>query len=104
MSVYIINNMTIHDRVEYETYLHAFMRVFRNFSGEVLAVEDTPVPIEGEWPFDRTVVLRFPSREEALLWIESAEYRDIVKHRHNGTKSNVVMLDGFQPRKEPASG
>ena len=105
MAVYIVNNMTIHDRAEYETYLRKFPRVFRQFEGEVLAVADAPSPIEGEWPFDRTILLRFPSREEAERWAGSAEYQEIVRHRHNATKSNVVILDEFQPAgRTPASG
>jgi uncharacterized protein (DUF1330 family) len=92
MAVYIINNMTIHDRAEYDAYLRGFMDVFRRYQGEVLAVADAPEPMEGEWPFDRTVLLRFPSRAEALRWAESPEYRAIAQHRLKGTKSNVVIL------------
>ncbi len=92
MAVYIINNMKIHDRAEYDTYLRGFMDVFRQFDGEVLAAVDAPQPVEGEWPFDRTVLLRFPSRESALRWAESPQYRAIAEHRWKGTTSNVVIL------------
>lgn len=95
MSVYVINNMTIHDRAEYDEYLRLFMGVFRQFDGEVIAAQDAPVPSEGEWPYDRTIVLRFPSRESFERWAQSAEYRAIVQHRLKGTKSNVVVLDGL---------
>jgi len=92
MAVYVLNNMTIHDRAAYEAYLRGFMEVFRRYAGEVLAVADAPEPLEGEWPFDRTVLLRFPSREEVLRWAESPEYRAIAEHRFQGTTSNVVIL------------
>ncbi len=95
MAVYIINNMTIHDRAAYDAYLRAFMAVFRKFEGEVLAAVDAPTPVEGTWPYDRTILLRFPTREEALRWSESPEYRAIAADRHRGTTSNVVILDGF---------
>jgi uncharacterized protein (DUF1330 family) len=98
MAVYIINNMTIHDRAEYDTYVRAFMGVFRKFNGEVLAVQDAPEPTEGTWPYDRTVLLSFPTREDATRWARSPEYREIAKHRHAGTTSNVVILDGLPPR------
>jgi uncharacterized protein (DUF1330 family) len=97
MPVYIINNMTIHDRGEYEAYLRAFMDVFRNFNGQVLVAQEGPSPLEGTWPYDRTIVLGFPSREDALRWYESPEYKAIVVHRFNGTTSNVVVLDGLPP-------
>ena len=95
MPVYLINNMTIHDRAEYDAYLRAFMDVFRTFGGHVLVAQDAPSPIEGTWPYDRTILLRFPTREQALSWYESPEYQAIVVHRFNGTTSNVVMLDGL---------
>ena len=98
MPVYIINNMTIHDRAEYETYLRAFMDVFRKFNGQALVAQNAPSPSEGTWPYDRTIMLSFSSREEALRWYESPEYKAIVVHRHNGTTSNVVILDGLPSR------
>ena len=101
MAVYIINNMNIHDRAEYETYLRSFMRVFRQFNGEVLAAQDAPPPEEGSWPYDRTILLRFPTREDAHRWADSPAYRAIAVHRINGTTSNVVMLDGL-PAPRPA--
>ena len=69
--------------------------MFRGFNGEVLAVRDKPVPAEGVWPYDRTVLLSFPSAEEARRWWDSPAYREIARHRLNGTSSNVVVLDGF---------
>ena len=98
MQVFIINNMTIHNRTEYDEYLRGFMSVFRKYNGEILAAQDSPIPTEGTWPYDRTILLSFPSREEALLWSESPEYKEIAKHRIQGTTSNVVMLDGVPPK------
>ena len=95
MAVLIINNMTIRDPAEYGAYLRAFMDVFRNFNGQVLVAQDAPAPLEGTWPYDRTVVLQFPSREDAVRWYESREYQAIVGHRFKGTTSNVVILDGY---------
>jgi uncharacterized protein (DUF1330 family) len=95
MPVYIINNMTIHDRDEYMTYVRGFMAVFRKYDGTVLAVQDAPAPIEGSWPYDRTVLISFPSREAVDRWVGSPEYEEIARHRKAGTTSNVVILDGL---------
>ncbi len=95
MTVYVINNMTIHDMNEYKTYVREFMPVFEKYGGQVLAAENTPNPVEGVWPYDRTVLLAFPTREAADLWSSSPEYQEIAKHRKAGTKSNVVVLDGL---------
>jgi len=95
MPTYIINNMTIHDVAEYRTYLKAFMPIFERYGGKVLAAQNSPTAIEGSWPFDRTVLLEFPSRDVAEQWARSAEYQAIARHRHAGATSNVVMLDGL---------
>ena len=95
MTVYVINNMTIHDRAEYDAYLRAFMPVFRKYEGKVLAAQDRPQPIEGSWPYERTILLSFPSREALDRWSQSPEYQEIAKHRLAGTVSNVVVLEGF---------
>ena len=96
MAVYIINNMTIHDRAAYDRYVSGFMPVFSRYRGEILAISDKPPAVEGEWPYDRTVLLRFPDRAEVKRWLESPEYQAIVKDRYRGTKSNVVFLDSFE--------
>ncbi len=95
MTVYIINNMTIHNRDEYKTYLHGFMPVFQKYEGSVLAAQSGLVPLEGTWPYDRTILLSFPSREAADRWAQSPEYQEIAKHRIAGTVSNVVLLEGL---------
>ena len=95
MAVYIINNMTIHDRASYKAYLRAFMPVFNQFAGTVLAAQDVPEPREGRWPFDRTILLSFPSREEAERWSGSIEYQAIATLRRAGVTSNIVMLEGI---------
>jgi len=93
MTMYIINNMTVHDPEEYRRYVKDFMPVFERFGGKVLAVQNSPQAIEGTWPFDRTVLLSFPTREAALAWANSADYKAIAVHRHAGTVSDVVFLD-----------
>lgn len=63
---------------------------------------DAPVPLEGSRPYDRTILLSFPSRESFRRWLDSPEYQAIVPHRHSGTVSNVVVLDGV-PAKAAAA-
>jgi len=95
MPVYIVVELTIHDRREYERYAAAFPEVFRRHPGEVLAVEERPEVLEGEWRHTRTVLLRFPDRAAAERWYRSAEYRAIARHRWNGATANVALLRGL---------
>jgi uncharacterized protein (DUF1330 family) len=95
MTVYVINNMIIHDMEEYRNYIKAIMPVFQRFGGQVLAAQNKPVPAVGTWPYDRTVLLSFPSREAAQQWTRSPEYEEIAKYGRAGTQSHVVMLDAL---------
>jgi uncharacterized protein (DUF1330 family) len=102
MTVYIINNMTIHDPDAYRTYLRGFRPIFEKYGGSVLAAQDAPAPLEGTWPYERTVLLSFPSRRAFAEWVGSAEYQTIAAYRRAGTTSNVIVLDGIAASSEPA--
>ena len=60
MPVYIVASIAIEDREEYRKYQDGFLEIFSRYKGELLAVSDSPRVIEGEWPFTRAVILRFP--------------------------------------------
>lgn len=95
MSYYIVANIKIEDPIEYEKYQDGFLQVFEKFKGEVLCVSDEPVVAEGEWPYTRIVILRFPAQEEAMAWYSSPEYQAIMKHRVNASTATIVSAPGF---------
>jgi len=95
MSAYIIAQITIHDRAEYEKYSAGFLEVFSSFKGELLVVSEDPIVVEGDWPYTRTVLLRFPSADEARRWYESPEYQTLAQHRFRASKANAVIVEGL---------
>lgn len=94
MSCYFLAQITIHDPMGYERYLDGFDEVFERFGGEVLAVDDAPLRLEGDWPGTRTVVMRFPSQAEALRWYNSEGYQTLVKVRQAAAHANIVLVGG----------
>ena len=96
MAVYIVAQLNIHDRAEYDKYQAGFLDVFAKYAGQLLVVSETPEVIEGEWPYTRTVLIRFPSAEEARRWYESPEYQAIAQHRLRGSKANIVIVEGLE--------
>jgi uncharacterized protein (DUF1330 family) len=93
MSVLILAQINIHDRARYQQYQDGFKAVFAKFNGQLLAVDEQPSVIEGEWPSTRTVVIRFPCAEEAKRWYQSPEYQAIATHRYAASKANVVVVE-----------
>ena len=92
MSCYFIAQIDIHDRDEYQKYLEGFDEIFSRYKGIVVAVDENPRVLEGEWPYTRTVLIRFPDDAEAERWYRSAEYRKLVEHRHRSSNSNIVLV------------
>jgi uncharacterized protein (DUF1330 family) len=93
MSVLIIAQIEIHDRASYDKYSEGFLEVFARYRGELLVVSEDPYVVEGEWPYTRTVVIRFPSADEATRWYSSPEYQAIAQHRFRGAKTNAVIVE-----------
>jgi len=97
VAVYIIAQITITDRTEYNKYDAGFFGVWQKYEGEVLSVDEAPTVLEGDWTATRSVLLKFPSREAAMAWASSPEYQAITKHRHAGGTTHSIMVQAFDP-------
>ncbi len=95
MSVYLIANIEIHDREEYAKYEAGFVQVFEAFEGKLLAVDEAQRVLEGDWPSTRTVVIEFPSDEEARRWYDSPAYQALAKHRFSASVGDVALVSGL---------
>ena len=94
MSSYFIAQIEIHDSQEYEKYLEGYDEVFARYKGKVLVVDDSPTIVEGEWPYTRTVVIRFPDEAEFRRWYESPEYQELAQHRWQASRADIVLVKG----------
>jgi len=95
MPVYLIAQIEITDREEYSTYEAGFLDIFAKYRGELVAIDEQPRTLEGEWPYTRTVLMRFPDEAEADRWYGSAEYQALAQHRIAASKGNVVLVKGL---------
>lgn len=95
MTVYIVATITIHDRERYARYGEGFMAIFSRHAGQLLAVDEAPEVLEGDWPFTRTVLVSFPDAGAARAWYASAEYQALAQHRFAASIANVAMVSGL---------
>lgn len=96
MAGYVIATINIKDRDTYDNkYVANFFGPFGKFGGEALVVEEEPDVREGSWLFTRTVVLKFPSVEQARAWYESADYQAIIGHRKAASVGNLIIANEF---------
>jgi uncharacterized protein (DUF1330 family) len=93
---FVIVQILINDRDGYHQYETAgHLEIFDRFSGKVVGLDENVEIIEGSWPFTRTVVIEFPSKELARAWYESDEYQAVAGLRHGSTTSNLVIVAGL---------
>ena len=95
MSVYLVAQLKIRDRVRSNQYVSGFMEIFAKYAGRVLAVDEAPKALEGEWNYTRMVLLEFPSEEQARAWFESDEYQRLAQHRHAAADADIVLIKGL---------
>lgn len=78
-------------------YLPKAVETMKPYSPEILVVDEHSKVIEGETASNRTVVLRFKSREDAEAWYNSPAYQDVVGLRLKSIDGVAVLCDGFEP-------
>jgi uncharacterized protein (DUF1330 family) len=96
MTVYIISQLTIHDRTEYDKYENQFEEVFAKFNGKLLSVDEEPLVLAGDWKATRSVLIEFPSKEAALTWMQSDDYQQISKHRNAGSTLSSIIVKSIE--------
>ena len=95
MGVYAVALIHIHDREGYRNYEQGFMDIFSRYAGKLLAVEEAPTVLEGEWPWTRTVLLEFPDQATLRAWYESDEYQALAKHRFGASQASIAVIQGL---------
>jgi uncharacterized protein (DUF1330 family) len=95
MAAYIVARITIDDRERYAQYEAGFLEIFAAHTGRLLAVDDNPEVLEGDWQCTRTVIAEFPNKEEALAWYRSDDYQTLAEHRFAASDGEIALLAGL---------
>ncbi|MEW6645441.1 MAG: DUF1330 domain-containing protein [Pseudomonadota bacterium] len=96
MTVYIVAQLKFTERARYDRYQARFFDVFRKFNGKLLAADDKPAVLEGDWPRDKIVMMEFPDEASATAFHESPEYQEIAVDRKAGADAVVLTVRGLR--------
>ncbi|AFT69231.1 MULTISPECIES: DUF1330 domain-containing protein [Alcanivoracaceae] len=96
MTVYALAQITITDRDAYQRYLSRFMEVFQQFRGRLLAADEAPEQVEGEWGYQKAILMSFPDAQAFREWSQSEQYITIARDRKAGSHGVVLLLQGLQ--------
>ena len=96
MTVYVIAQLRFKDRGRYERYQQRFMAVLQQYPGaRVLAADESPHTVEGQWDHDKLVLLSFPDAATCQAWGDSAEYQEICIDRRAGADTVAIRVRGM---------
>ena len=96
MTVYAIAALKFTNRDAYNRYQAAFMEVFERYSGTLLAADEAPRVIEGDWDREKVVLMSFPDEADFREWAESPDYQRISEDRRAGADTVVVLLQAIR--------
>jgi uncharacterized protein (DUF1330 family) len=93
MAAYAIAGIEVTEPEAYAAYARGVPATLEPYGGRFVVRGGPLEVIEGQWPAARTVILGFPSVEQAKAWYESEAYQALrpIRHRHARTDFMVVV-------------
>lgn len=95
MAYYFSAQIRIHNQQEYDRYLEYFDQIFSGKGGEILAVDESPTVLEGEWTYSKSVLIKFKNREDFESWYFSKDYQQILGYRLNSADCDSILIKGY---------
>jgi uncharacterized protein (DUF1330 family) len=91
---YWIAMVDVNDPQGYADYTSRAPAVFARFGARILARGGRSQALEGRETPGRTVVIEFPSYEQALACYQSDEYQEACRYRQGRAEAVVVIAEG----------
>lgn len=92
---YYIADFEVTDREGIKPYSANVEATFKPFGGRFIVRGGDPVPLEGQSPKGRLVIIEFDSMENAQAWYNSPAYTQLRPTRQRSGRSNVYILQGL---------
>lgn len=99
-ATYFVAQVEITDQ---ETYFNSYgakvAPQLQAVGAEILAASPNSTVLEGEWPGNWTVVIKFPSQEAALAWYQTDAYQKEIRpiRLQSASLNNLILVPSFAP-------
>ncbi|WP_312655419.1 DUF1330 domain-containing protein [Kluyvera ascorbata] len=94
-NAYFIINLVIHNPEGMKPYQEKVAETYPPYGGKLLVLGGKSDVLEGTGPQGLTVILEFPSMEQAHAWHDSPEYQAIIGYRLAAAESNAYLVEGL---------
>lgn len=101
MSVYVVAQLSFTDESRYRLYQARFPEAFAGSGGRLLAADEAPQVLEGDWSGSKLVIMAFADETAARAFLDSPLYREISEDRRAGARTTALLargLDGPGPK------
>ena len=95
MPAYVIANVEVTDPELFAEYRELVMPTVNAYDGKYIARGGRAELLEGDRDPNRTVIIEFPSLEQAKAWHDSDEYAHPKDMRIRSTNSHVIVVEGL---------
>jgi len=95
MTAYVIVDIDVHDPAGYDEYKKLAPAAVELYGGKYIARGGKTETLEGDWTPTRLVILQFEDSEQAKKWLNSPEYSEAKKMRHQTANSKMVVIEGL---------
>lgn len=95
MSVYVVAQLRFTDEARYRRYQSRFAEVFAGSGGRLLAADESPTVLEGEWAKSKLVIMQFDGAEAARAFLGHPAYQAISEDRWAGAETTALLARGL---------
>ena len=93
MSGYLIAQLNVKNFESYKNYIEKVTQLAKMFGGEYIVRSGKYKVVQGEWQYERNVIIKFPSYQNAVDFYESDDYKPIKKIRENNSYGNIILIE-----------
>jgi uncharacterized protein (DUF1330 family) len=91
---YAIALVDISDEDRYADYRSGTVASLEPYDGHFIVRGGETECVEGSWDAGRTVVIEFPSMEQARAWYHSDGYQQLAAIRREASTADIVLVEG----------
>ena len=97
MTVYVLAHIRVKDRERMKMYSQMATPIVAKFGGRYLARGGAVDVLEGNYTYDRAVIIEFADAAAAQAWWHSNEYKDAKALRQQIAQTDLIVLEGISP-------
>ena len=94
MTAYIIVDIEVHDEQAYMEYVRQAPAHVERHGGRYVIRGGNAEAHEGNWCPTRLVVVEFPSKQQALAFLNDTDYQEVARIRRTTTTSKLIVAEG----------